>query len=183
MDQPLIDFVEDSTAVTTATKNKSKNLSLIRFELKPPDWDVSHGPLTAIGMTPERLRKDLPYLQKARTRVIHKRSIKVLIQYPLSHEVTVTLKAPNRKYFTLAQLIRGIAHAYQKIYREEARTSTVPEETYQKRAQRQGKKSGLINRAPTHGKYGIYGHDLGDLMLVDIAYDERSNVYLLGVDS
>lgn len=151
-------------------------MKAIKFELDPPDWDSPFGPLTAIGLTPESIKKDLPYLRNARDRVILQSSIKVLIDYPLQHPVTVTLKSPNRKYFTRAKLIRTVAQAYQKVYREEAKTATTPEEkTYQER--------GLIHRAPTDGKYGIYGHVLGDLVLHEVTYDSELKVFMLGIDS
>ena len=41
----------------------------------------------------------------------------------------------------------------------------------------------LINRAATDGTYGIWGHDLGDLVLHTIYYAPTSGEICLGIDS
>lgn len=64
------------------------------------------------------------------------------------------------------------------MYKEEKRTSNLPEETC---ADRFG--SSMINRAPTNGKYGIWGHSLGDLVLHTVHYDPTGKVIKLGIDS
>ena len=68
--------------------------------------------------------------------------------------------------------------SYKKIYEEERKTSTLKEESISKRTKG---KSSLINRAQTNGKYGIWGHELGDLTIVDICV--KGKEIRLSVDS
>jgi hypothetical protein len=65
------------------------------------------------------------------------------------------------KGFTKKQLILEISNKYNEIYNEEektAKTKTIPLD----------KREGLINRNQTNGKYGIWGHNIGDLDLSSI---------------
>lgn len=65
-----------------------------------------------------------------------------------------------------------------KRYLEENETSTLKNESISKRTKGV---SLLINRAQTNGKYGIWGHDLEDLTIVNIMV--KGNKIYLGVDS
>ncbi|MGZ5971355.1 MAG: hypothetical protein ACXWP4_26980, partial [Polyangiales bacterium] len=99
----------------------------------------------------------------------------VLITYPLHHptKVSVAPDQPNQSY-SLRGLVRAIAERYAAIYREEAQTATKPVT----------KVPGLLNRAETDGKYGIWGHDLEDLVLerIRIGRDALSGGVLIELD-
>lgn len=57
--------------------------------------------------------------------------------------------------FTRRDFAEAVSRGYAEIYAEEARTSTTdPEPTGE-----------LLNRNETDGKHGIWGHDIGDLLL------------------
>ena len=73
-------------------------------------------------------------------------------------------------------MILAISKKYNEVYAEEektANTKTIPID----------KRTGLINRNETDGKYGIWGHDLSDLDLSGIEVyktkDEKINIILL----
>ena len=65
------------------------------------------------------------------------------------------------------------------IYQEEESTSSLPIERMCDRH------SGclLINRAPTNGIYGVYGHDIRDLALHAVTYDINGGKIYLSIDS
>jgi hypothetical protein len=65
-------------------------------------------------------------------------------------------------------LVDHITGSYNRIYLEEeesAKTKTIPVD----------KREGIINRNQTDGKYGIWGHDLGDLDLSSIIVHKLRN--------
>ncbi len=115
-------------------------------------------------------------------RVIDAASARVLYTYPLgttgptpeekeAHGWVFEERAPNGKFFTRADIARAIAARYAAIYDEEERGSPVAP----------GYLPGSFNRAPTTGKYEIWGHVLSDLMLHTIRHE--NGLYKLGVDS
>jgi hypothetical protein len=83
------------------------------------------------------------------------------------------------KGFTIKQLVLEISKKYNEIYNEEeksARTKTIPVD----------KRKGLINRNETDGKYGVWGHDIGDLDLSSIeVYKTKDGKFqiVLGIES
>jgi len=111
--------------------------------------------------------------------VIRKKAIKVLFSYPFSNPQVITFDAPNDKHFTRLQLLSMIAKQYQDIYKEEEETSKIKEATYDETYP----DSGLLNRIPTDGKWGICNHVLGDLIIQHIKYNEKKRYYDLIVDS
>ena len=69
------------------------------------------------------------------------------------------------------QLCQEVIDAYKHIYDEEERTTQLPVES---RAQRN---PGFCRRrAHTDGTYGIWGYDLGDLLLRSFYYDPKTSV-------
>ena len=82
-----------------------------------------------------------------------------MIDYPFRKEFRFDAESKNG--FTRAQLLRDISSAYYKIYKEEeqtATTKTIPAE----------KRTTTYNRNQTNGIYGIWGHDIADLVLAEI---------------
>jgi hypothetical protein len=89
--------------------------------------------------------------------VLPHKQISLIIDYPLNHPDTTKLLVTTAG-FTRRQLIENISKRYHQIYQEEeasSKTKTVPID----------KRTGLINRNETDGKYGICCHDLSDLDL------------------
>jgi hypothetical protein len=82
----------------------------------------------------------------------------LVIDYPLSHPTTVPITAPLPLGFTRAALIQTICEEYAQIYEAEegtANTKTIPIE----------ERGAQPARNRTDGAYGIWGHDLQDLVL------------------
>jgi hypothetical protein len=105
----------------------------------------------------------------------------LLVDYPVTNETLVPITAKDAGGFRRAELAAAISKAYREIYAEEERTSAVPVIPLEKRGT-------PINRNRTEGKYGIWGHDLEDLMLHSAEVFENTqagepHVLVLGIDS
>jgi hypothetical protein len=79
--------------------------------------------------------------------------------------------APDGQAFTRADLARVICIRYKLMYTEED-GQDAPQYA-----------PGLLNRGYTNGKYGIWGHDIGDLLLHTVRLNVKTGLYTLGVDS
>lgn len=97
--------------------------------------------------------------------VIPMNKIKVYYDYPLSIPATFEFKADQEAGFTRAELARKICRGYQKIYQEEDAAVGDPG-----------------HRAQSEGPYGIFGHDIGDLVLRTVKQIDV-NLFSLEVDS
>jgi hypothetical protein len=110
--------------------------------------------------------------------VITYSEITLVIYYPLNKPAKFILKS-SESGFTKKQLVKEISKKYHEIYESEessAKTKTIPVE----------KREGLINRNETDGKYGIWGHDIGDLDLssIEVYKTESGEIQiLLGIES
>jgi len=93
-------------------------------------------------------------------KVITKKEIIIQISYPL--HTPASFLARSEDGFTLKQLIDIVSNAYCLIYAKEDETSEVEAMSV---SEATGGCSCLINRCETDGKYGIWGHDMGDLMM------------------
>lgn len=92
--------------------------------------------------------------------------LNVIINYPLSVTAIATVKAR-----TIMELGYRICDAYKQIYEEERNSTEIPE----------GYIEGMYNRNRTNGKYGIWGHDISDLILEGIKIS--GNVVSISVGS
>lgn len=100
----------------------------------------------------------------------------ILIDYPLEDEFYFPLRKEGSCYsgdLTAGEIIDRVLEIYQEIYQVEAETTTV----------KPGYLPGMLNRNATDGKYGIYGHDLCDLVLVSVHFNPKENMIDLGIDS
>ena len=98
------------------------------------------------------------------------------IDYPLDNPYKFKFNV-NKKGITRGDFIELVCKHYHKVYDEENGTSNIKEQL--------GIDAGcgpLLNRITTNGKYGIWGHVIGDLVLV-CANVSSKNVITLGVDS
>lgn len=121
----------------------------------------------------------IQYLLDAEAVVIRKPITLLVIDYPLAKPVCVSLKADIPDGFTRGALVKAICGAYRAIYDEEEKTSTVPANLI---ADSRGA-STLLNRVTTDGKYKIWGHDIADLVLMDIYWHAKENICTLIIDS
>lgn len=102
---------------------------------------------------------DISNLLDKNERLLADAEVKVLIDYPLTHHYFFPLS--SGKGFNRMQLAEEISRIYQQIYAEEEQTASIKTLPL---TQRQ-----MYNRNTTNGKYGIWGHDLGDLVLTKIS--------------
>lgn len=93
------------------------------------------------------------------------------IDYPL-HKPARFVFNSGVDGMTRGDLVRKIRKCYKQVYREEDASTKV----------KPGNIPGMLNRNPTNGKYGIWGHDIGDLVLCSVNVSDK-NVITLGVDS
>ena len=100
--------------------------------------------------------------------VIPMKKIRVTYNYPLSNKVT--FKAA-KEGFSTAEVARKVCEDYHRIYKEEETAVGNP-----------GNIPGMLNRVSSSGPYGIWGHDIGDLLLRTVTQVD-DNLFSLGVDS
>ncbi len=118
----------------------------------------------------EKPESDIPYLIDANTIVLPEHKVTLIIDYPLTNEVRFELESTTG--FSRAQLLKEISAQYYKLYQEEESTATIKTIPVDKRTT-------LYNRNETNGKYGIWGHDIADLVLTDISVYKTSSGQLL----
>lgn len=94
------------------------------------------------------------------------------ITYPLTIPCEVKMKT-GKKGITRLALVKKVITTYRKIYEVEDSTTN----------EKPGYIPGMCNRNRTDGKFGIWGHDIGDLMLCSAHLDSKKNIITLGVDS
>jgi hypothetical protein len=89
----------------------------------------------------------------------------LVIDYPLETPFKTRFTV-DTKGMTRRKLVGLIIKSYRKIYDDEDKD--VGGET--------GNIPGMLNRAPSQGRYGIWGHCLGDLMLHTAKLQKSGNV-------
>ena len=94
----------------------------------------------------------------------------LMIIYPLDTPFVTQLKSGS-KGLTRADIVNFVVKCYKKIYQEEDKSTNISA----------GKIPGMYNRNSTDGKYGIWGHDLSDLILCTLFVN--GNKLTVGVDS
>lgn len=102
---------------------------------------------------------ELSLLVDPGTKVITSEEVNVAFSYPFNDQYIFTFHNPGG--WTRLEIYKAIFDQYNKMYDEEQETSNLPIEPMYERFNR----CVLINRARTDGKYGIWGHDIGDLGL------------------
>jgi hypothetical protein len=136
-------------------------------------WWLSRTPVTAppaaVPMLPQRIafpgglrlrdpRRSLVALDKPDEIVIPFSQAVLVIDYPLTTPASVPIEAPLALGFTRAALAKAICDEYGHIYDAEegtAATKTIPIE----------ERGPMRGRNRTDGAYGIWGHDLQDLVV------------------
>jgi len=82
----------------------------------------------------------------------------LIIDYPLTSPAKVPISAPLSIGFTRAALVRAICDEYMHVYAAEEGTSAIQPKPRDERADTE-------RRGRTDGAYGIWGHDLEDLVV------------------
>jgi hypothetical protein len=101
------------------------------------------------------------------------KTYKLIISYPVSTPYTVDINT-GKKGLTRIKVIDLICKHYRKMYAEEDGSSSMGDP---------GHIPGMLNRNISDGKYGIWGHDIGDLCLVNMYVNDNKKTIELGVDS
>jgi hypothetical protein len=99
-------------------------------------------------------------------------SIEIAFDYPLADEHV--FKFERSGGWTRQAFYDAVRAKYREIYAEEERTRTLPAERLPG--------SILVNRPKTNGKYGIWGHVIGDLVL-EGAERDKHGVWVLAIGS
>lgn len=92
----------------------------------------------------------------------------LVIDYPLSNPAQMAIEAPLPIGFTRAALIRAICEEYEHVYDAEEGTAAVKTIPLEERG-------AMRNRNRTDGAYGIWGHDLEDLVLTAARWSRQAD--------
>lgn len=159
--------------------NEDELIATISFAIKATEEelkDFEDGSIPWISI--EKPEDEIERLIDADSIVIKYSEIVLVIDYPLNKPAEFIVKGPKNG-FTRKQLVLEISKKYHEIYKVEessAKTKTIPAD----------KREGLINRNETDGKYGIWGHDIGDLDLSSAEVYKTKNgkiQVILGIES
>ncbi len=144
-------------------------ISEIRFDVKTNNLqDYADGKVPWIRIDSPQL--DVKNLVGKDEVVIPETKLTVIIDYPVSSICKFELN--SERGFTRAQLINEISRHYYQLYSEEEKTTTTKTVPLKNRK--------IYNRNQTNGKYGIWGHDIGDLVLDQIdVYKNASGELIL----
>jgi hypothetical protein len=92
----------------------------------------------------------------------------LVIDFPLTHPAHIGITAALPQGFTRGELVRAICEEYAHVYAAEEGTATNVEVSVEDRGARR-------ERNRTDGAYGIWGHELGDLVLTSARWVKQSN--------
>lgn len=146
----------------------------ITFEVKADQKDFEDGIQPWVNMA--NPSDDLLHLIAKDEVVIAQPELSVIIDYPLNNEYKFDLQSENG--FSREKLALEISKAYHRIYEEEERSATIKTLPMEQRK--------IHNRNETNGKYGIWGHDIGDLVLSGILVHQTADgklVLTLNIES
>ncbi|MBI1892093.1 MAG: hypothetical protein HYS18_15720 [Burkholderiales bacterium] len=148
----------------------------INFVVRNPQW-AKDGPSPYVSI--ESPARDIQFMDAADDIAVPGGELYLVVDYPVTGTWEFRITAANSKGFTRAELADKISQVYRSMYAEEERTSSIEVVPLEQRKK-------LINRNKTGGKYGIWGHDIGDLVLhtVEIYQARDGKRYaVLGIDS
>lgn len=103
-----------------------------------------------------------------------KEDFRIKIEYPVSNGPFYFPLRLKMETYKKKDIVQQIRNAYFRMYEEEEETSTTPVGQLNEHC---------INRNFTNGKYGIWGHNLTDLILEDFEIDEHAKTITPGVSS
>jgi len=178
----LADTTKDYSALLTkleqqASEKNSANfgtlISTIDFQVKTNNLtDYPEGFIPYIEL--EHPEKSIKQLVNKDEIVVKEDTITLIVDYPLTNEYR--LKINSKHGFTRRELVMDISKAYHKLYEEEEATATIKTVPIAQRTT-------LYNRNQTNGKYGIWGHDIADLILADVmVYKALNGEIVLGLN-
>jgi hypothetical protein len=156
---------KEKASIEKSYNEFGKLITTIAFEVKTRNKDDFKN-----GIQPwiriDEPHKDLPNLLNKEEVVISENKVILIIDYPLTNEFRAYIRSTNG--FTRERLINEISKSYFMLYEEEEKTATIKTVPVKERKE-------LYNRNETNGKYGIWGHDISDLVLSEIVVYEASD--------
>lgn len=168
-------------------KIHGRAFTTVTFQVPYPDGYVSpYIPLASVLEPPfpsGTISGCLQYLEDPDEIVFPESDAIIIADYPLNGrwQFPVTSKKPEG--FSRQELAKIVSEIYHHIYAAEELSSNTPVIPMEERL----KGGGLINRNATDGCYGVWGHDIGDLVLASIDFyrnsDGKPSFATLGIDS
>ena len=156
--------------------NFGRLLYSIPFEVRTTDRkDFPDGIIPWASI--EKPENDIANLVDASKVVISETEVSIVIDYPIEKEYRFNVK--SKSGFCRAQILRYVSGAYLKIYEEEERSATIKTIPIENRGT-------TLNRNQTNGIYGVWGHDIADLVLGEaLIYksDDGNIVLKLSIES
>jgi hypothetical protein len=155
---------------------KSTFVGKITFTVRDPER-AKDGPSSYVSV--DNPGMDIKHMDNPNEIVVPSIELYVVVDYPVKGKWEFKITSSNPNGFTRAGLATEISHIYHSIYDEEERTTkakVIPAD----------QRKTTYNRNRTDGKYGIWGHDIGDLALHDIELHKTvdGKLYaILGIDS
>jgi hypothetical protein len=141
------------------------------FEVKTNEVEMEDGIIPWASI--EKPKEDIPNLIDGDDIIIKEKKVTIIIDYPLKNEYHFDLESNNG--FSRKMLLTEISNHYYKLYREEEETATIKTLPMEKRT--------IANRNETNGKYGIWGHDIADLVLTDVyVYKSEDDKIILRIN-
>jgi hypothetical protein len=108
------------------------------------------------------VRENFSILLNADEFVLETPEATLALTYPLNMAATRVIRPENGKAFTRGELVKLIEETYQELYRLETDSQSLPTPPVHERGS-------FINRPESDGIFGVWGHDLGDLGVSEIA--------------
>lgn len=150
-----------------------------------PEYDAATGKCALSGESEDTCISVANFQYNARSRlmdgadelVVPVNEISITYDYPLERPVTHNYRRAGG--FTRGQLVQDICATYRQIYKEERESTKIAVDPINVRIAR----GGLINRNATDGKYGIWGHDIGDLVIEGLRFDANSGMVEMDIGS
>jgi hypothetical protein len=173
-----IEFIQENEQKSMEKQygNLGDLISTIEFKVKTDNKkDYTDGFIPWASL--ENPKQDIPNLIEKEKIVIKQSLIKIIIDYPLTNQYEFTLT--SNEGFSREQLLLEISNHYYKVFEEEENTATIKTTPIDKRTT-------MYNRNQTNGKYGIWGHDIADLVLSSINVYKTKNgeiILTLGIES
>ena len=134
-----------------------------KFEINGVYQDGSQISDTAMPVSKEYSKKYK--MVKPDERVIRKENIVITYNYPL--ELAVDFPHKRKGGWTRKALFAVIQKDYAKIYRDE-----------DKAVGPTGRLGSTLNRDKSDGPYGIWGHDIGDLVVEGVTVSDNGKITL-----
>lgn len=133
-------------------------------------WNKKHNLFPDTYVNPKTLLPNEIVLPSNRTYML-------TIDYPLDMPFRTKVKT-GKNGITRIKVIELVIRYYKKIYMEETTSSKI-----KPRLGKDGGNAPLLNRNHTDGKYGIWGHELKDLVLHTLYVDEKKETLTVDCDS